>query len=314
VSLRPLQSLPDHPEPASQEQIAASLAPWLSLATYPAAGSPIRLGVSGGADSLALLALAVASGCDATAVHVDHGQRPGSADEAEFVSDAARAIGANFEGHTLDVPAGSNLEARLRAARYAVLGKDAATGHTADDQAETVLINLLRGAGIVGLGAMTPGFRRPILGLRRSDTEDICAHLGWTPFSDPSNTDPAHLRNRVRHELVALMSDLADRDVVPLLVRTAGHARSAATVLERLADEVDPTDARALSRTHQAVAAIAIQRWIRASSETNHPIDAAAVARVLAVAAGDAVAAEVVGGLRVARSEQRLRIEPTGTS
>ena len=78
--------------------------------------------------------------------------------------------------------------------------------------------------------------------------------------------------------------------------------------------ELDPTDARALSRAPQAVAAVSVQRWIRASSDTNHPIDAAAVARVLAVAAGDAVAAEVVGGLRVARSEQRLRIEPTGTS
>ena len=314
MSLRPLPSLPEHPKPATHEQIAASPTAWLPLTTFPAAGSAVRLGVSGGADSLALLALAVAAGCDATAVHVDHGQRPGSAHEADAVRDAARAIGAHFEGHTLDVQAGSNLEARLRAARYVVLGKDAATGHTADDQAETVLINLLRGAGIAGLGAMTPGFRRPILGLRRSDTEAICAQLGWTPFSDPSNTDPSHLRNRVRHELMELLSDLADRDVVPLLVRTAGHARSAAAVLDRLADELDPTDARALSRAPQAVAAVAVQRWIRASSDTNHPIDAAAVARVLAVAAGDAVAAEVVGGLRVARSEQRLRIEPTGTS
>ena len=314
MSLRRLQSLPEQPQPANHGHLAASLTRWLPLTTFPNRGSAVRLGVSGGADSLALLALAVAVGCDATAVHVDHGQRPGSAQEADEVRTAATSIGARFEGHTVDVQAGSNLEARLRAARYAVLGKDAATGHTADDQAETVLINLLRGAGIAGLGAMTPGFRRPILGLRRSDTEAICAQLGWTPFSDPSNTDPSHLRNRVRHELIELLSNLADRDVVPLLVRTAAHARSAAEVLDRLADQLDPTDARALSRAPQAVAAISVQRWIRASSDTNHPIDAAAVARVLAVAAGDAVAAEVVGGLRVARSEQRLRIEPTGTS
>jgi len=135
--------------------------------------------VSGGADSLALLALAVSAGCDVTAVHVDHGQRDGAAEEAELVRSYATSIGATFEAASVSVESGPNLEARMRAARYGVLGPEGATGHTADDQAETLLINLMRGAGLVGLGAMQPGPRRPILSLRRADTEAAMSFRCW---------------------------------------------------------------------------------------------------------------------------------------
>lgn len=282
---------------------------WGAEVTCGPSSTPLRCGVSGGADSLALMALAVASGCDVTAVHVDHGQRPGSEQEADRVARFAEEIGAEFERATVQVAPGANLEARMRAARYDVLGSEAATGHTLDDQAETVLINLMRGSGIRGLGAMQPGPRRPILALRRADTEAICETLGWKPFQDPSNTDPAFVRNRVRRELVPLLNDIAGRDVASLLVRTAAHARSAVAAIEEMAGDLDPEDARALAKAPSAVAASALQDWIQAQTGDDYPIDAASVERVLAVASGDAVAAEVSGGHRISRSAQRLRVE-----
>ena len=107
----------------------------------PPAGTPLVCAVSGGPDSLALLVLAVAAGCRVTAVHVDHGLRPGSADEADVVADAAAALRRRLPGRAGRVVAeGPNLEARARAARFAVLPADVATGHTMDDQAETVLV------------------------------------------------------------------------------------------------------------------------------------------------------------------------------
>ena len=119
--------------------------------------------MSGGADSTALLALAVRAGLHVTAVHVDHGLRQGSSAEAAVVQANALRLNAAFRAERVDVQDGPNLEARAREVRYAVLPEDVLTGHTADDQAETVLVNLLRGASTSGLAAMRPGHRHPIL-------------------------------------------------------------------------------------------------------------------------------------------------------
>ncbi len=297
--------LPTSPDPADLRQ---TLATWLSDTTFPVAGEALRCGVSGGADSLALMALGVAAGCDVTAVHVDHGQRNGSAGEADLVAEYAGVVGAKFESHGVAVDPGSNLEERMRNARYAILGEDAATGHTADDQAETLLINLVRGSGLVGLGAMTPGHRRPILALRRSDTEAICATLGWTPVMDESNSDPGFLRNRMRHEVIPLLNEVAGRDVTPLLERSSHHARAAAAVLAEEANALDPTNAKQVAAAPPPVAALALQRWIRTETGDGHPVDAASIARVLEVANGEAKAAEVNGGWRIHRSKQRLHL------
>src|SRR5688572_2097535 len=88
---------------------------------FPTAGTVVTCAVSGGADSLALLVLATAAGLDVTAVHVDHGLRPGSAGEADVVAAAAERFGAAFRAERVVVELGPNLEARARAARYAVL-------------------------------------------------------------------------------------------------------------------------------------------------------------------------------------------------
>ncbi len=261
--------------------------------------------VSGGADSLALLLLAVDAGLDVTAVHVDHGLRPGSAAEAGLVDAIATRVGARFRSERVDVAPGGDLEARARSARRAVLPAGTLFGHTADDQAETVLLALLRGAGLDGLRGMPPE-GHPLLDLRRSETLAICEEAGIVPFRDPSNDDLRFRRNRVRHELSPLLDAIAERDVTPLLARTARLVRDDVALLDELAAELDPTDARAVAAAPVPVARRALRRWLRAFDAECHPPDAAAVERVLAVARGEARAAQVSGGIEVRRSRQHL--------
>ncbi len=223
--------------------------------TFPSPGSELVCGVSGGPDSLALLVLAVAAGCAVTAVHVDHGLRAGSGSEAEVVARAARRFGASFRSERVDIGDGPNLEARARAARHRVLGPSAATGHTADDQAETVLVNLVRGSGVHGLAGMRAGPSHPLLGLRRTETVALCRHLELSPIHDPSNDDFRFVRNRVRHQLLPLCSDIAGRDVVPVLARQAGALAGDADLLDALASLVDPEEARTLVAAPDGVAA-----------------------------------------------------------
>ena len=277
--------------------------------TFPLAGTEVTCAVSGGPDSLALLVLAADAGLRVTAVHVDHGLRRGSAAEADVVARAARTVGAAFRAERVEVPEGGDLEARARRARRSVLPDDALFGHTLDDQAETVVLALLRGAGLDGLSAMSPD-RHPILALRRTETEAICAEADLEPVRDPSNDDPRHRRNRVRHEVLPLLDDVADRDVRPLLARAASIAATDVALLDELAAAIDPTDALALAAAPPALARRAVRRWLRALDPEHHPPDLASVERVLAVARGDAVAAQVSGGVEVRRSRQRLEASP----
>ena len=281
----------------------------LATCTFPPSGTEVTCAVSGGADSMALMVLAVTAGCVVTAVHVDHRLRPGSAAEAEIVADGRRTLRRAVSREAIDVGAGPNQEARSRDARYAVLPTDVMTGHTADDQAETMLLNLMRGASSNGLAAMRPGTRRPILALRRRTTAELCHALGITVVDDSSNRDPAFLRNRVRHELLPAMNAMANRDLVPVLTRQADLFRDDADLLDELASAIDPTDAKGLVAAPLPLARRAVRRWLT----TDHPPDAATVERVMQVAVGRASGCDIGGGRRVERSRQRLRLlgEPT---
>ncbi len=285
---------------------------FLTRCTFPPPGTPLPCAVSGGADSLALLVLARAARCKVTAIHVEHGLRAGSDAEADVVADAARRFGARFESRRVSLAPGSNLEARARAARYAVLPHGVATGHTMDDQAETILVNLLRGAGADGLAGMEPGPRHPLLGLRRRETHALCDAVGLVPVCDLSNADPAFVRNRVRHELLPLCARVAGRDLVPVLARQAGVLRDEVTLLDQLSAEAlpDPADARELARARTPLARRALRGWLRDEAGTDHPPSLAEVERTLAVARGAARGTELSGSRRVRRTDGRLRVEP----
>lgn len=215
------------------------------------AGARVIVAVSGGADSLALAAAAAdeagAAGVVAVGVVVDHGLQAGSATVAE---EAARACGAAGLARVEVVPVavaptGAGPEADARTARYAAL--DAAAercgapavllGHTLDDQAEQVLLGLLRGSGSRSLSGMPPRrgrYVRPFLGLRRADTRSACRERGLTWWEDPHNADPAYARVRVR-ELLAQVSASVGEDLAPALARTAALLRVDADHLDAAA-------------------------------------------------------------------------------
>ena len=257
---------------------------------------------------MALLVLAVAHGLTVTAVHVDHGIRGDSHADAELIRPLAGALGVELLVHKVEVEPGPNLEARARHARYGVMPPGVMTGHTADDQAETVLINLLRGSAATGLSAMTPSERRPILGLRREETHRVCAELGIRTVVDRTNDDPVHQRNRVRHELLPLMQQISLRDPVPILVRTADVLREDDELLEELASAIDPTDALALAAAPLPLARRAVRRWLA----DPYPPDQATVERVLDVARGSHPGCDIGGNRQIRRSKQRMAIVKLG--
>jgi len=300
------------------------LAPWRTrLRHLEGVEAPVVVACSGGPDSIALLALAVDAGLDPIAVHVDHGLRAGSDREAGLVAATAARLGARFRAERVTVPRGPNLEAGAREARYGALERarvalDATAvlvGHTADDQAETVLLNLLRGSATAGLGGM-PARRdrivRPLLALRRIDTAALCARLGLVPLDDPMNVDPAFLRVRLRREIIPVLERAAGRDLVALLARQADVVRAESDFLDGLARAAwPPGDGTAPTALLAGMPVVLARRAVRCWLGPPPPsLDE--VERVLAVAGGEARATELAGGRRVRRSRGRLYAEPSG--
>jgi tRNA(Ile)-lysidine synthase len=242
--------------PAELRLVADRAAKTLAAAGVPAAGDGVAVAVSGGADSLALLhalrALAGPRGWRLAVVTVDHGLRPGSAADAAFVADHAKAIGLPALVRTLapadlDQHRQAGPEGAARAARYGALWPAAdelgcrwlATGHTLDDQAETVLLQLLRGAGPDGLAGMAVrGGRllRPLLGARRAETRACCAAIGLEWREDPTNAGDGPLRNRVRQRLLPLLEELRP-GATRALARTAALAADERDWLDQLVAE-----------------------------------------------------------------------------
>ncbi len=288
-------------------------------ADFAGVRAPVVVACSGGPDSVALLALACDAGLEPVAVYVDHGLRGGSADDARVVAAAAEHLGASWRTVRVDVAAGSNLEARAREARYDAL--DVArveagaewilVGHTADDQAETVLLNLLRGAAASGLGGMAPRqghLARPLLALRRADTGRLCEERNLAVVRDPMNEDLAFTRVALRQRVLPMLAGIARRDLVPVLTRQAEVLGSEARFLDELAREAwpgaDGPTARGLAALHPVLARRAVRQWLGPP-----PPSSAEVARVLGVARGECRATQLTGGRAVRRTAGRLVVE-----
>ncbi len=214
-----------------------------------AGGELVLVAVSGGADSVALLhvlrAVTPALHLRLHVAHVDHGLRPDSGRDADFVRSLGARFGLPVDVVRVTVSKSGSPEAAARHARYAALESVAdriaadriAVGHTADDQAETVLMRLLEGAGPRGLAGIPPvrgRIIRPLLASRRADIVAALKGDGESWVEDPSNDDPRFSRNRIRHDLLPALAGV-NPDIVPALVRTARLAREMTDAITRTA-------------------------------------------------------------------------------
>ena len=230
-------------------------------------GAPLHLAaaVSGGADSMALLLLLrqlqPRFGYTLSACHVNHGLRGQSADRDEaFVRAECARLGVPlrvFHAAELASPpahAGEDWARRLRYTAFAQLqgqGIDAiATAHTANDQAETLLLRLARGTGLHGAGGIRPkrpGYCRPLLGLTRAETEAVCMARGQRWVTDETNTGDDYARNRLRHAALPALgsvNEAAEENLARFCEKAARadayFARQAATLLEEAGQRLPP--------------------------------------------------------------------------
>lgn len=228
--------------------------------------SSYLLGISGGRDSVALLHALLEAGCrKLTLCHLNHQLRGlFSSDDAAFVRDLAERHELPFEIGRMNVQRiaaeeGLSLETAARQARQAFFAECAKRrrctrvllAHHGDDNAETVLFNLLRGsAGLKGMQFETPlqvGRRRltllrPLLGVRREEIDAFVEEGRIAYRDDASNLEPFATRNRLRHEGIPLLEEIMDRDVVPGLLRAADLAREQEEIVDQLLDHLQLLD------------------------------------------------------------------------
>jgi tRNA(Ile)-lysidine synthase len=252
--------------------------------------APIRVAVSGGADSLALAAGTAwlaghepGSAAGAHAVVVDHGLQPGSAEVAARAAEAVEDLGLAASVVRVEVAEGSpdGVEAAAREARYTALTSGSVgtvlLGHTLDDQAETVLLGLARGSGTRSLAGMAKVseaggvvLARPLLGVRRDTTRLACAEWGLDPWDDPMNDDERFARVAVRRSAIPALAAALGDSVPVALARTAELARQDADLLDELAakayeDMRQETGALPVDRlraTEPALRSRVVRQWL----------------------------------------------------
>jgi tRNA(Ile)-lysidine synthase len=287
---------------------------------------PALVACSGGADSVALAAglafVAAGTGRPAGLVTIDHGLQPGSAAQAARVAELGHRLGLD-PACQLPVRVGSQggPEAGARTARYAALdGLDALIllGHTADDQAETVLLGLGRGSGPRSIAGMRPvdgHYLRPLLGLRRADTEAACTALELPYWQDPHNTDPRFQRSRLRNEVLPLLEDVLQGGVAGALARTAEQLQDDLAALDQLAglalaaaEVAGELVIDGLADQPRAIVARVVKRWAEAAGAD--PLGSVHVRQLSALVSDwhGQLGVDLPGGRRAIRSAGRLRL------
>ena len=274
-------------------------------------GDRVLAMVSGGADSMCVMhLLAERYPGRLGVVSVDHGLRSDAAGEVRAVALAARELGVPVWCERLDLRGGAAVQQRARDARFMVARRLAATegftriatGHTASDQAETVLFRIARGTGrtgALGMGAVDGDIIRPLLCVTADETRAWCRARGLKVVEDPSNVDPRYARSRVRHGLIPALAQVhpgAERAVV----RFAEHLRDEANLLEEIVDEAwlrcyagAGLDVSHLGREVPALARLLVRRLIRDADLT---ADSVWVDRCLALAARAGGTIQIPGG------------------
>jgi tRNA(Ile)-lysidine synthase len=232
-----------------------------------------------------------AEGVRYAATVVDHGLQPGSAKQAAIVGDQLAGLGYDdVVISRVSVRTGAGPEADARTARYAVLDREArrrdadlVLGHTLDDQAETVLLGLVRGSGprsIAGMSVRSGHRLRPLLAVRRERTRAACVELGLDAWDDPHNADPRFTRSRIRERVLPVLEAEVGPGVAEALARTAELVRADADLLDRLARDLlavaqrgTDLDCAVLAGADPALRGRALKAWLTTSGAHQTPYD-----------------------------------------
>lgn len=302
--------------------------------------APHLIGISGGRDSVALLHALVARGYHRLVVcHLDHGLRAESADDARFVAELAAGCCLDAVVERCDVRARAkrrheSLEAAGRHARtefFARVANERGVGavflaHHADDQVETFLFNLCRGAGSAGMAAMRPITRfendaaalwivRPLLGVWREKIDAYVTHHGLAFCEDPSNADLGFTRNRLRHEAIPALSAALGRDVRRAIGRAAEILRDEDEFLSALPEVHAAAGELSVRQLHELPVALQrrlIHGWLSASGV--RAVGFEEVEAVRALLTQRCAKVNLPGGRHARRRAGRLFIEAPGTA
>ena len=275
------------------------------------AGRPLLVLVSGGADSVCLLDVAVRLGAEASALHVNYGLRPEAGADEAHCAELCSALGVPLIVERADLTGGENLQAEARRVRYAHAERhaveDYAAAHTTSDQAETILYRLAVSPGRRALLGMAPRrgrLVRPLLGATRADTRAYCRARGLAWREDASNKDPRFARARVREEVLPVLRAL-NPAAEQAIAETGYVLRDEAEVLERAVDEALERSGGALlaqaelRREPPALARLMLRRAAEVAAGRPHSLSRAQADAVLALGEGGGSASlDLGGGLR----------------
>ena len=282
-------------------------------------GDEIVCAVSGGADSMALLwcmyLLKEEWDLRLSAAHFNHHLRGGESDRDErFVRDFCAGYGIPLHVGGAEIrPGKKGLEAAAREARYAFLrtlpGK-IATAHTADDNAETVLMHLVRGTGLKGLGGIMPrsgSVIRPMLGVTRSQVEALLEEYAVDHISDSSNDTDAFLRNRLRHHVMPLLTAENPR-LAENLSAMALRLRQDEQALAQMAAFDGPIRVETLRNQPPAIRARALEAFLKRSGVSEPEAEHIALAEALVFSDKPSASASFPGGITIARNYDALEV------
>ena len=288
-------------------------------------GDTVICAVSGGADSIALLwcmwMLREKLGLTVEAAHYNHHLRGAESDRDEqFVRDFCdfHDIPLHVGGGAI-VPGKKGLEAAARDARYAFLRSlngTIATAHTADDNAETVLLHLIRGSGLRGLGGITPksdGLIRPMLDVTRAEVEAYLAENWISHVEDSSNAGDAFLRNRIRHDVMPLLRR-ENPSLAQNLSAMALRLRQDEQCLAELASELDPTDVASLREANPALRRRTLEGFLKRSGLPEPNASHIAQSEALVFSDKPSAFARFPGGLILARNYDKLTARQEDTA
>jgi tRNA(Ile)-lysidine synthase len=260
-------------------------------------GEPLLVMLSGGADSVCLLDVALRLGAAVTALHVNYGLRTEADDDEGHCRGLCAQLSVELIAEAAPLPAEGNLHARARDARYRLAERhataDYAAAHTVSDQAETVLYRLATSPGRRALLGMAPRrgrLVRPLLAATAEETRAHCREHGLQWREDASNDDPRFARARVRHGLLAALNEVAP-GAERTIAETAAQLREEADVLDTAAREAlqrlgggPIVEAAALASLGPALARLVLRRLAEREANTPHPLSRADVDAILALA------------------------------